>query len=259
MNAPNGELPMVVFLHGFAGSSDDWSLIMDHGAGHFESYAIDLPGHGGSVHLDESDAYTFTGAARIVAESIQHIASEPVHLVGYSMGGRLALYAVLQNPTLFASLIAESSTAGLQDESERKQRAQSDATLAKHILETPLEDFFREWYRQGLFTLLSDEQREKMISVRQKNDPMEIARSLEGLSVGVQPVLWDRLPELEIPATFIAGSTDEKYTNLAIGMAGLCKRGQSAIVPSAGHNVHVEQPDAFFRCIEQHLARYATG
>jgi len=250
---------MVVFLHGFAGSADDWSLIMEHGAGHFESYAIDLPGHGGSVHLDESDAYTFAGAARVVVESIQHVASGPVHLVGYSMGGRLALYVALQKPTLFASLVAESATAGIQDSNERKQRTQTDATLAKRILETPLENFFREWYTQALFTSLSDEQREKMISVRQRNDPTELARSLEGLSVGAQPSLWDRLPELEIPATFIAGSTDEKYVNLAARMADLCKRGQSAIVPNAGHNVHVEQPDAFFRCIEKHLARYATG
>ena len=259
MQPAKTELPMLVFLHGFAGSADDWSVIMEYGAGQFESYAINLPGHGGSVNLDDSDAYTFTGAVHVVVESIQEVAIGPVHLVGYSMGGRLAIYAALQKPTLFVSLLVESSTAGLRDPQEREQRIRTDAELSKRILEMPLEDFFREWYTQPFFASFSDEQREKIVSARKRNDAMELAKSLKGLSVGAQPSLWDRLSELEIPTTFISGARDEKYANLAIQMAGLCKRGQSAIVPNAGHNVHVEQPDAFFRCIEKHLALNAAG
>lgn len=259
MHPAKTELPMVVFLHGFAGSADDWKPIMERGAGVFESYAINLPGHGGSLHLEDSDAYTFTGAARVVAESIQQVANAPVHLVGYSMGGRLAVYVALQWPTLLASLFVESSSAGLCDPDGREQRLRADAKLANRIRTKPLNEFLLEWYSQPLFASLSNEQRETVISARLRNDAMELARSMEGLSVGAQPPLWDRLQDITVPATFISGAMDAKYTGLSGRMAGLCRDGQSVIVENAGHNVHVEQPNAFVRCIEEHLENFGAG
>src|SRR4051794_6896184 len=52
-------------------------------------------------------------------------------LVGYSMGGRLALHTVLHEPDRFAALVLVGVTAGIEDPHEREKRRQSDESLAE--------------------------------------------------------------------------------------------------------------------------------
>ena len=185
-------MPVVVFLHGFTGSARDWDAIIRDGTGLFKSYAIDLPGHGENIHHENQDAYSFLGAAKIAADSIKQITNTPVHLVGYSMGGRIAIYVALRWPTLFASLIIESATAGLSDHDSRQKRMCVDSKLAKQIFSMSIDEFLSEWYSQPLFASLSNEQKENIIHARLENNVLELGKSLEGLSIGAQPSLWDR-------------------------------------------------------------------
>jgi 2-succinyl-6-hydroxy-2,4-cyclohexadiene-1-carboxylate synthase len=250
------ELPMCVFLHGFMGDSTDWSGIVERGAMRFECFVPDLPGHGQSTQLQAS-AYTFEGAVALIAESIRGITSAPVHLVGYSMGGRLAIHLALTYPELMASLVAESTSAGLLEEGGREARLRADGQVAEKLLTVPLDEFLTDWYQQPLFASLSEEQRSSIVSARMNNDPGELAQSLVGMSVAAQPALWDSLGELEMPVTCISGDLDPKYRGLSLRMADLCKRGQAVNVSDAGHNVHVEQPEAFFDILMDHLSGFA--
>ncbi len=90
--------PAVLFLHGFMGSSRDWSDVIAALEERFRCVAVDLPGHGASLGLPYPGSYTIEGAARSVLRLLDELGIASPALVGYSMGGRLALYLALRHP-----------------------------------------------------------------------------------------------------------------------------------------------------------------
>jgi pimeloyl-ACP methyl ester carboxylesterase len=56
--------------------------------------------------------------------------------------------------------------------------------------------------------------------------------------------MWDRLGELALPVTLVAGDRDPKYVDLARRMAERIAGAEVVVVPGAGHAVHLEDPDA---------------
>jgi 2-succinyl-6-hydroxy-2,4-cyclohexadiene-1-carboxylate synthase len=236
--------PAVVFLHGFMGSIKDWHEIMDRLADSCRCLAIDLPGHGKSTGLTGQGAYTFGGAASHVLEVMERTKAVPATVMGYSMGGRLALCVALQYRHACRKLIVESATAGIVDEKERAKRKILDQDRGEELERGEFEDFLRTWYCQPIFQTLAEspERLEKVVRQRLFNDPLELARALSGMGVGVQPVLWDRLPGLAIPTLLLAGEKDSKYVDIVQSMATLLPKGRVAIAPGAGHNAHLEKP-----------------
>lgn len=229
----------LVLLHGFMGRGTDWDAVLAaEGLGR-EVYAPDLPGHGTSVGL-EDEAYTMDGAAERVLEGAGG-ASERVDVVGYSMGGRLALHLAVTRPDVVRRLVLVSASPGLRTEAERVARRALDARRAAAI-EHDLEAFLEDWYRTPLFSGLEDGARRTLTASRAHNDPTELGRSLRGMGTGEQPSHWPALAGISAPALAVAGALDTKYVRLAGDMAehGL----EVAVVPRAGHSVHTEAPDA---------------
>src|SRR5262245_37449007 len=117
-----GEGTPFVFLHGFLGCARDWEALASKLDA--PSFAIDLPGHGRSP---------FTAQFEEALSSA--LPPEPVHLVGYSMGGRLALRYALAEPERVASLTLIGAHLGLKTESERAARLARDAVWARKLRE----------------------------------------------------------------------------------------------------------------------------
>ena len=88
---------------------------------------------------------------------------------------------------------------------------------------------------------------------RLRNDPGELARSLRGMGTGRQPPLWGALPALAMPALAVAGELDPKFAALARRMEREAPPLRAAVVPGAGHNVHLERPGAFGRLLREFL------
>jgi 2-succinyl-6-hydroxy-2,4-cyclohexadiene-1-carboxylate synthase len=246
-------LPLVL-VHGFLGSSADWMPVVDAMSRDRCFLLPDLPGHGRSLHLDDA-MYTYEGAAAELAKTIREMHPKGCAMLGYSLGGRLALGVALQAPDTILRLIVESATAGLRTEEDRRVRKELDAERAAALRDQPLSDFVYTWYRQALFGPLSREpgRFEAMKASRSKNHPEELARALEGMSPSRQPNLWERLEELPMPAVFISGEDDIRYSVVARQMAGLCPQGKVVIVPNTGHIVHVEQRKQFIEEINRAL------
>lgn len=245
--------PTVLFLHGFLGSGSDWGDVVARLSDRFYCVTIDLPGHGGSVELAQPSHYTFQGAAAAVLGILRslHVRRPPM-LVGYSMGGRLALALALHTANTFRGVVLESASPGLRTDAERSQRALEDHRVADEVEAAPMDEFVDRWYRMPLFASLASRpgMMDALKATRCRQQPAELARALRGMSVGRQPSYWERLPRLSVPTLTIAGEQDEKYVDLGGEMAGLCQRGLAVIVPDAGHNVHLERPDAFVRIVD---------
>lgn len=245
-------LPPVCFLHGFMGSSADWQPLVDALSRDAYCLTVDLPGHGQSLH-GPNHVYTMEGATQALADVLDDAGVSQCSLVGYSMGGRVALYFSIFHPGRVRRLGLESASPGLSNGEERVQRRFLDDERADRI-QDDLDAFLRDWYRQPLFASLARHGLiEEMVAERRANDPDELARALRGLSPGEQPSLWDRLSDLSVPALVLTGELDEKYRRITRETAHRINGARQVVVPDAGHNVHAERPQAFLAHLVQFL------
>ncbi|RLT38722.1 MAG: 2-succinyl-6-hydroxy-2,4-cyclohexadiene-1-carboxylate synthase [Chloroflexi bacterium] len=245
---PHNAGATLLLLHGFTGSGASWAA---HAAylrtAGLRVLSPDLPGHGANLPANPDD-YTMEVAAGQLAALLEAEKSGPVHLLGYSMGGRLALYFALHYPEKVRSLILESASPGLASAEERAARRASDDALADRIEREGIPAFVAFWESLPLWksqACLPVAAQQWLHESRLRNDPTGLARSLAGMGSGVQPSLWERLNELRMPALLLAGAEDAKFVEIAQQMAERIPSARLEVVPEAGHTVHWEQPDAF--------------
>lgn len=247
------EHPAYCFLHGFMGSAADWEPII---AGLTEAafcVAVDLPGHGASTDIPPW-TYSMEGVTQALADVLDDAGVEECVLVGYSMGGRVALYYTLYHGDRIRRLVLESASPGLRSEEERAHRRSVDADRAEAIQED-FEAFLENWYRMPLFASLERRDLvESMVEQRRHNDPTLLARVLDGLGTGAQPSLWDDLESLDVPTLVLTGSRDEKYVTVAGEIASRNPAVRPVVVPDAGHNVHAERPQAYLSHVVDFVA-----
>ncbi len=194
----------IVFLHGFLGRSEDWEKVCSF-LPPVECIGFDLPGHGSSPFVEDF-----------------HIGISHFHLVGYSMGGRIAIGYALRHPEQIASLTVMSAHPGLNTEKERKERLKSDQAWAKLLLELPIEEFLLRWYEQPIFLPFKPD-----LTLRRHQNVHALKAALLHYSLGLQP-------KYQIEGVLI-GERDEKFKALYE---------RPIIIPDAGHMVHLENPKA---------------
>lgn len=228
------------------GSAGDWERTVGALSQGFFCIVPDLPGHGESTGLPD-ESYTIEGTAKAVMSMIDKLGVEKARLVGYSMGGRLALYLALRYPDRCAGLFLESASPGIESPEERDARRCADEEKAERLELGDFEEFLRDWYRQPLFASLARHEGlvEKLIESRTNNDPRELAKSLRGMGTGSQPSLWNELSGLKAPTLAVAGELDEKFVRISRRMASLSSWMKPIVVAGAGHNVHIEEPEAY--------------
>lgn len=244
------DAPTVLFLHGFMGSADDWDDITARLSGDFRCLAVDLPGHGDAVGLPDG-AYTFPETAAALADTLDALGVERCHVVGYSMGGRLALYFALRYPERCRRLVLESASPGLRTPGACAERRRLDDWRADAAV-SDFAGFLDRWARLPIFRSLDAEQRGAFVYRRLANDPAELARSLRGSGTGQQPSLWAEMERLTVPTLAIAGAADPKFSDLAFAMSAA---GPTVVpmVVSAGHTIHAERPRLFAAVLRDFL------
>ncbi|WP_420454925.1 alpha/beta fold hydrolase [Rubrivirga sp.] len=237
----------LVLLHGFLGRGADWDAVRAGLPQAWDVAAPDLPGHGTATDLD-AQAYTMDGAAaRVVAER-----DGPVDLVGYSMGGRLALHVAVTRPRAVRRLVLVSASPGLRTARERAERRALDAVRAAEIA-ADLPAFVDRWYRMPLFDLPAALRRHLTADRIAHNDAAELGRSLAGMGTGAQPSHWGALAGISTLALAVAGERDAKFVRLAGAMAEAGGVGV-ALVPGAAHLLPAEAPDALARLLTDSLS-----
>lgn len=257
-----GEGEALLLLHGFTGSSASWARVLPELAERYRVIAVDLLGHGVSDAPAEAERYGMVPVAADIAALLDYLDIARAHLLGYSMGGRLALYLALLWPERWRSLVLESSSPGLAAAEERIERAAHDKELASFIEAKGIEAFVDYWEQLPLFASqqrLPAALQGKYRRRRLQNRPAGLAGSLRGMGTGVQPSQWERLDELALPTLLIAGALDEKFVAIAQKMARVIPGATLAMVPGAGHTVHLERPEMYLRIVGEWLAeREAT-
>lgn len=241
--------PALVLLHGFTGSAASWGKHLDVFAeSGLRVIALDLLGHGRSDAPGDSRRYAIEQCCDdiLCIMNVLDIREGEATLLGYSLGGRIALYTAFAG--FFRTLILESASPGLESVDDRYMRRRSDNALASLIEREGIASFVEIWERIPLFTSqaqLSPEVRARLHAQRMNNREVGLANSLRGVGTGEQPSLYSRLHEMTLPTLLITGEFDTKFSEIAQKMVSALPQAQLVIVPGAGHTVHLEQPERF--------------
>lgn len=209
---------MIIFLHGFLGSPDDWNPLTQYITQPFK--ALTLPGHCGTP-FDLS----------LLEKEIP----EKAIIVGYSLGGRLAMDFARKFPERIDSLFILSANPGL--ESKREERVIQDEKWIAMIENEGMDHFLEKWYAQELFTSfsLTDEIKKR----RKEHDPKSLIEVLRTLSPSKLPSLWPHLKNFSFPLLFLFGENDIKYRRVG---KRLMENQEVMWIPNTSHVIHLEAP-----------------
>ena len=237
----------VTLVHGFLGSPADWADVLARLAPGIACDCVALAELGcGSV--DEAAA----GLARRVERHPCDL------LVGYSMGGRIALELAATRPALVPRLLLLAASPGLDDEAERARRAGEDDARAQEILRDGLDAFVERWYRLPIFAPFTRHASFSAARVRRAQGESAFwARCVTGCSPGRGTPRWDALPALAARTVYAAGELDERYAAYAARARELTSSHgnplRTELVAGAGHVLPLEAPEACARLIESTL------
>jgi 2-succinyl-6-hydroxy-2,4-cyclohexadiene-1-carboxylate synthase len=227
-------------LHGAVGMAADWRGLAKHlataGIGtravdlwrFLECCPLPLTAFGRALNADAS-GQVFRGSGRA--------------LLGYSMGGRMALHALLEKDHPWQAAVIVSANPGLEHEAERAQRRARDTEWATQALTGNWQQFLSTWNAQAVLgnAALRDPGASGSLMQRRR----EVARSFVDWSLGAQEPLWHRLGEISVPVLWVAGETDLKFRALAERAVANMPAARLVIAPSSGHRVPWDA-DAWF-------------
>jgi 2-succinyl-6-hydroxy-2,4-cyclohexadiene-1-carboxylate synthase len=255
-----GEGEPVTLLHGFTQSGRSWQEVISAMPAGWRFVVPDLRGHG-ETRLRPGAACTIEACRADLEMLWGHLGIDRTHLVGYSMGGRLALHVAARHPERLLSLLTIGAHAGLEPQA-RQGRKLDDEALADRIKKDGVEAFVDYWAGLPLFAGLERRGSTfvgRLRAERLKNTVAGLDCSLRGMGAGVMDPVWDQLGRVTVPCTFVAGRLDHGYLASARRLAASVPNGRVEIVPRAGHAVHQERPEVFTRVLAAHLARARTS
>jgi 2-succinyl-6-hydroxy-2,4-cyclohexadiene-1-carboxylate synthase len=251
----------LLLLHGFTGDRTTWQPFLAS----WEKYkviAIDIIGHGGTESPSEVACYEIEKAAADIVGLLDALHIQKTHLLGYSMGGRLALTIACLYPERVKSLILESCTPGLETDEEKAARIRQDEALAAKIEAEGVASFIKYWENIPLFATqkrLPEQKQAEIRKQRLQNNPTGLANSLRGMGTGKQPSWWRSLPDLTMPVLLLCGEYDEKFCRILKRMKDVLPNAQLFQFSEAGHAIHVEQPEKFDTIVVEFLQQIDEG
>lgn len=250
---PHGTKTLVL-LHGFTGSTKTWQHVVNALPTSIHCVLVDLIGHGQTASPEQVALYTMDFQVELLQQLFQQLNLKSFTLLGYSMGGRVALSYAAKYPENIKHLILESASPGLKQEEERTSRKQADDHLAEKILQNGMEVFVNHWENIALFASqkkLSKAMQQDIREERLNQCEIGLANSLRGMGTGVMPSLWEHLATLSMNVTLLTGALDEKFVLLNQKMENLFMHAQHLTIPSVGHAIHVENPLKFATIVEE--------
>ena len=214
----------VIALHGFLGLPSDWDQW------DFIPYEI-------------QPSESLTKWAVDFNQWVESNTTAPRKLVGYSMGGRLALHALIQNPTLWQRATLISTNIGLKDPASRLERLKNDYKWAEKFRNDPWEHLMHDWESQCLFKGSFKPTRKETDYNRE-----DLAQHLENFSLAKQEYLLPHIAKLTLPMQWITGSLDHNAESHAKDIIQNHPQSSHLSIPGGTHRVHFEFPTKVYTC-----------
>lgn len=230
-----------VLLHGFLGAPSSFDALVEHLP---EGRRVVRPifvGHRGAP----SEATRWDAEVARIADAILREAGPGAHLVGYSMGARVALSLLARHPELECEGATLVGGRLPPHGAEREARRARDEDLAKRLETESLEAFVDDWEALPLFSTqraLPEALREKRRRERLMHDPRGLAACLRTLGLACMPDLRDELGDVLVPVTLAVGERDEAFLDHAEELLAHLPRARLVTFEGAGHDLTLERP-----------------
>lgn len=242
-------------LHGFSEDSSTWDLLDVSG---YQIFAIDLIGHGRSSKPRTLSPYRLENILTALHQLFcQYADGKPFSLLGYSMGGRMALRYCLAFPLApVEHLILESTGSGLASDIEREKRRISDEALAQKILTNGSNWFADFWGNLALFDSqkkLSERLQQQIWQRRAANVPHALANTLRATGQGQLEDVSDKIDKINTEILYLSGALDTKYTQIAREIFAPYPHVKTVNIEHVGHNIHLENPEIYNKILAEYL------
>ena len=252
--AGSGE-PLLI-IHGFTGSALAMKPLSDRLPG--RKIIPDLIGHGRSESPASRSAYHLDAVSQQLSSLLDYLDATPASIVGYSMGGRVALNFAVNHPEKVHSLALIGVSPGIENDSERLSRKNADNDLAASISHLGVKAFIESWVDMPMWESLRNKltatQWQESIAERQTNHPLGLANSLRASGTGNMNPLHEALRTLKVPTLLLVGDKDQKFLQIAHDMSTALPNASIQVIADSGHATHLEQPDATATAIIEQLS-----
>lgn len=230
--------PAIVFLHGFLGAPSDWQYVARHLTDQYHCLFVDLPSFDNCSDIEDYAKQLFTSIPL----------KNPFYLVGYSLGSRIAMHWLQQNPKQLHRIVLEAGHPGLKNTTQKKQRETDDAIWQQRFEQEPLEASLALWYQQPVFSA-ADTDTINSKTRRLEGRQTHIGRLLAQTSLGNQQNLWPTLAHCDTPLLYISGGKDIKYSDIGRQLAQCNSNIVHKCIEESGHNCHNFAPEIFAQFI----------
>ena len=250
------QVETIVMLHGFTGSTKTWEQVASM-LPQYRIIAIDCIGHGQTESPKDYTLYKMDHQLAVLEEIFEALQLTSFTLIGYSMGGRIALSYAVKYPGRVQTLILESASPGLRTEQERNVRKEADDALANKIEANGVISFVNVWENIPLFASqkrLPKHVQQAIREERLQQNEQGLANSLRGIGTGMMPPMWDKLHTLSFPVTLITGALDTKFVDIAREMTTFIPKVRHLTVNDVGHIIHVENPSEFATIVKETIS-----
>ena len=250
-----GQGEAVVLIHGFGGSSHNWSRVAEDFADRFWLVAPDLRGFGWSERPHQRQAYSFENQVKTVLGVLDALEIERAHLVGHSYGGGVALWLASSYPERVRSLVLVGSLfPGTEFDSGRRLPSTGPLTpmavrwmLRPSFLRNALQDSYYD--PEKVDDALVDSYRERL-RIEGINRAF---RGLTAKSSRAQRSL--DLSQLKQPTLVVWGAEDPLLSaESGRRFAEAIPDGRFVTIPKCGHTPMEETPGAFVAAVAPFLA-----
>lgn len=252
------EAPTVVFIHGLLGWGLNWSPIIKHFEKDFHILTYDQRGHGRSFH---PSSYQVEDYAQDLYGLLKAKGIKKAHIVGHSLGGRVAQCFAVKHPGHTLSLVIEDMGPNPEPETTESTRKMIEKVPVPFASKEDMDQYFEEEFSSK--TASSEKQKNVMAQFlkanlqRQKDGEISWRFSLQGVMESLEDGLtprWTEFKCLQVPTLILRGAESEHLTQQTLELMLEClpaAQGQS--VEGSGHWIHYQKPKEFSSHVLQFL------
>ncbi len=248
----------LVFLHGFTGTPGSLRWVREALPPATQVLAPVLLGHAGGP----SEASSFEAEVERLAALVDSQGFRGAHLLGYSLGSRVALGLLVRDPSQFTSATLVGVHPGLASDAAREQRISADQGWRDLLERQGLTAFIRAWTTLPLWDTqraLHAEHLRGQEQDRLSHSALGLSRALHSLGLGKMPAYSDRLYTLKLPVQLVVGELDHKFREIAGRMLPALPNATLHCAPGAGHNVLLEHPEFLAQVLENAAKACSTA
>jgi pimeloyl-ACP methyl ester carboxylesterase len=230
----HGDGPPLLLTHGYSSTSAMWQGQIEALSKHHKLVLWDMRGHGQSDYPDDPAAYSEALTVGDMAALLDAVGAKRAIIGGLSLGGYMSLAFYRAHPERISALLIIDTGPGFKKDDARE-------TWNKRALDTA-----ERFEREGLGGLKSANCERSTANHR---DAAGLARAARGMLTQHDARVIELLPDIKVPSLIVVGADDTPFLAAADYMAAKIPGAEKVVIPSAGHAVNIDQPQAFIDAV----------